>query len=193
MLIESASVRSLLNTTIITTPTEDEDQAREPDSYRTSTNPVPALVILLLGSLMSSHAQDSVVSTMVHKQWGQLLAGASFARGLTYMVMWLKPPTSRYPGRPPTEVLVAFGLVSGGVLFMASVGSLLFLSLLLLLLWVADARGIQASDTVNGMIHYELDAMFIYTVTMGLVGLLMAWIVAVIAVKGWAVRKERRM
>lgn len=122
MLIESSSVRSLLNTTI--TPTEDEDQAREPDSYRTSTNPVPALVILLLGSLMSSHEQDSVVSTMVHRQWGQLLAGASFARGLTYVVMWLKPPTSRYPGRPPTEVLVAFGLVSGGVLFMASVSSL---------------------------------------------------------------------
>jgi hypothetical protein len=45
---------------------------------------------------------------------------------------------------------------------------------------------------VNGMIHYELDAMFMYTVTMGLVGLLMAWIVVVIAVKGWAVRRERR-
>ena len=42
------------------------------------------------------------------------------------------------------------------------------------------------------MIHYELDAMFMYTVTMGLVGMLMAWILVVIAVKGWAVRRERR-
>lgn len=42
------------------------------------------------------------------------------------------------------------------------------------------------------MIHYGLDAMFMYTVTMGLVGLLMAWIVIVLAVKGWAVRLERR-
>ena len=41
------------------------------------------------------------------------------------------------------------------------------------------------------MIHYGLDAMFMYTVTMGLVGLLMAWIVLVIALKGWAVRRER--
>ena len=41
------------------------------------------------------------------------------------------------------------------------------------------------------MIHYELDAMFMYTITMGLAGLLMAWIVFVIALKGWAVRKER--
>lgn len=40
------------------------------------------------------------------------------------------------------------------------------------------------------MVHYELDAMFMYTVTMGLVGLLMAWTIVLIAIKGWAVRKE---
>ena len=32
--------------------------------------------------------------------------------------------------------------------------------------------------------------MFMYTVTMGLVGVLMAWILFVLAVKGWAGRKE---
>lgn len=40
------------------------------------------------------------------------------------------------------------------------------------------------------MIHYQLDAMFMYTVTMGLVGLLMAWVILVVALKGWAVRRE---
>jgi len=40
------------------------------------------------------------------------------------------------------------------------------------------------------MAHYELDAMFMYTVTMGLVGLLMAWTILLIALKGWAIRKE---
>jgi hypothetical protein len=40
------------------------------------------------------------------------------------------------------------------------------------------------------MIHYQLDAMFMYTVTMGLVGLLMAWVILVIALKGWAARRE---
>lgn len=50
----------------------------------------------------------------------------------------------------------------------------------------------QSSDTVEGMIHYELDAMFMYTVTMGMVGMLMAWEVVVLAIKGWAVRKERQ-
>lgn len=40
------------------------------------------------------------------------------------------------------------------------------------------------------MIHYQLDVMFMYTVTMGLVGLLMAWVIAVVALKGWAARRE---
>jgi hypothetical protein len=48
----------------------------------------------------------------------------------------------------------------------------------------------QSGDTIDGMIHYGLDAMFMYTVTMGFVGLLMAWVVFVLAIKGWATRKE---
>jgi Protein of unknown function (Ytp1) len=43
---------------------------------------------------------------------------------------------------------------------------------------------------VQGMIHYDLDAMFMYTVTMGLVGVLMAWEITVLAIKGWAWRRE---
>lgn len=41
------------------------------------------------------------------------------------------------------------------------------------------------------MIHYDLDAMFMYTVTMGFVGLLMAWEIIVLAIKGLATRTER--
>lgn len=37
---------------------------------------------------------------------------------------------------------------------------------------------------------YELDEMMIYTLTMGFVGLLMAWELVVLALKGWAVRRE---
>ena len=40
------------------------------------------------------------------------------------------------------------------------------------------------------MINYELDAMFMYTVVMGMVGLLMAWVIVVLALKGWIVRRE---
>lgn len=43
------------------------------------------------------------------------------------------------------------------------------------------------------MIYHELGPMFMYTVTMGLVGLLMAWEVALLAFKGWIVRNELRL
>lgn len=176
MLIESTKIRELLNTTVSDANDVDiegafeeteKDKLATPDSYGVSLNPIPALVILLLGIMMSSHTQESMISTMVHKQWGNLLTGASFARGLTYVIMYLKPPRSILPSRPPTELLASFGLIAGGIIFMAS-----------------------ASDTVRGMENYQLDAMFMYTVTMGLVGLLMAWVLFLLALKGWAVRRE---
>ncbi|KIH88987.1 integral membrane protein [Sporothrix brasiliensis 5110] len=176
MLIESTRIRDLLNTTVTEAAheypesnyhDEEREALRPPPTYEFSINPIPALVILLLGIMMSSHTQHSMISSMVHKQWGNLLTGASFARGFTYVLTFLRPPKSILPSRPPTELLASFSLISGGVIFMASAG-----------------------DTINGMIHYKLDAMFMYTVTMGLVGLLMAWIIVVIALKGWAVRKE---
>jgi hypothetical protein len=42
------------------------------------------------------------------------------------------------------------------------------------------------------MEHFDLDAMFFYTVTTGIVGLMMAWVIFLLALKGWAVRKELR-
>lgn len=39
----------------------------------------------------------------------------------------------------------------------------------------------------------DIDAMFVFTVAIGLVTFLMAWIILVIAIKGWAFRKEYRL
>ena len=167
MLVESVNIRNLLNYTVdeaikpsshpfndtTTTPQDnnasDEAALREPESYSFSTNPIPALVILLLGIMMSSHTQASMVSSMVHKQWGSLLTGASFARGLTYVVMWLRPPRSVYPSRPPTELLTAFGLISGGIIFMASVSLSLSLSLLFF------SRPWVANWAETGVLHHQ--------------------------------------
>lgn len=128
MLIESSWIRDLLNTTVADIkPTEaysevEREQLKTPATYGFSLNPIPALVILLLGIMMSSHHQQSMISTMVHKQWGNLLMGASLARGLTYVLVFIRPPQSVLPSRPPTELLAAFGLIAGGIVFMASVG-----------------------------------------------------------------------
>jgi hypothetical protein len=97
----------------------------EPKSYSFPMNPLPALVVLLLGTMMSSHHQDSMVSTMIHKQWGNLLVGAAFARAATYIIFYLSPPVSRLPGRPPTELITSFCLMAGGMIFMTSVSLVL--------------------------------------------------------------------
>lgn len=127
MLVESTRIRDLLNTTADETEfdhpyhNDEVKQSSSPETYEFSLNPIPALVILMLGIMMSSHTQSTRTSSLVHQQWGNLLLGASFARGLTYVLLFLKPPKSVLPSRPPTELLASFGLISGGIIFMASV------------------------------------------------------------------------
>ena len=189
MLIESSRARELMNTTIVVQMEREEEvagasrfehasaAAEEPDhmqlweqpkTYRTSLNPLPGLVIMLLGIMMSSHHQNSMVSTMMHAQWGTLFCGFAMARAATYVILYIKPPTSHFPTRPPSELVAAFCLTSGGLMFMMS-----------------------AHNTVAAIESNGLDAMSVFTVTMGLSALILAWEVVVFALKGWAVRKER--
>ncbi|KAL4777948.1 hypothetical protein BJX76DRAFT_363202, partial [Aspergillus varians] len=126
MLFESKRVKGWLNSTVLRSPEHLEVRGagnsnwRVPDTQEVSLNPMPALVILLLGMMMGSHHQSSMVSSMVHKQWGNMLIGFALARGVTYVMMYLKPPTSYLPSRPPTEIVAAFCLMSGGLIFMLS-------------------------------------------------------------------------
>ena len=167
MLIESTRIRDLLNTAILISPAakSNEELSNAPKTYRFSMNPFPGLIILLLGLMMSSHQQASTVSTMIHKQWGTLFIGFALARAVTYILQYLAPPSSYLPSRPPSEIISSFCLISGGLIFMAS-----------------------NKDTVAAMERYRLHAMFPFTVTMGMTSLLMAWVIGVLAVKGWAVR-----
>lgn len=123
MLFESSRIRNALNNTIFRKPAQDtnDESWQPPKSQSVSLNPMPPLIILLLGMMMGSHHQDSMTSTMVHKQWGNMLVGFALARGLTYVLLFLRPPTSYLPARPPTEIIAAFCLMSGGLIFMLSV------------------------------------------------------------------------
>ncbi|KAF1843764.1 uncharacterized protein K460DRAFT_408089 [Cucurbitaria berberidis CBS 394.84] len=172
MIIESTKMRALLNSAVVSSHTlfQSNEQAwQQPRQYRVSMNPLPAIIIMLLGKMMSSHHQDSMLSTMIHMQWGNMFMGFALARGLTYLLLYLSPPTSYLPARPPTEIVTAFCLISGGITFMLS-----------------------NKDTVAVLESYNLDAMFTFTVTMGVTALLMAWATILIAIKGWAQRKEIR-
>lgn len=177
MLVESKWIRNLLNTSIDVLPARSDVHPGEaqllrqtPRTYAFSLNPIPALIIMLLGIMMSSHHQDSMVATAIHKYWGILLSGAALARCFTYILTYLSPPTSLYPSRPPTELLASFCLISGGLVFMAS-----------------------ARDTVRVMEDRGLMAMFIFSVLISLTAFVMAYEVLVLALKGWAVRRELRL
>ena len=56
----------------------------------------------------------------IHQLWGWLLLGFSVVRCLTYFFLWLGPPKSVLPSRPPTEALGSFFLACGGLMFMFS-------------------------------------------------------------------------
>lgn len=172
MIIESTRVRDLLNTAILISPAAkaDKELSSAPKTYSFSMNPFPGLIILLLGLTMSSHHQASMISTMIHKQWGTLFVGFAMARAVTYILQYVAPPSSCLPSRPPSEIISSFCLISGGLIFMAS-----------------------NKDTVAAMEHYNLHAMFPFTVTMGLTSLLMAWAIFVLAFKGWAVRSRQAL
>ena len=176
MLVESKAVRILLNTKIegMTVrvdgnPTQSPDLRVLPRTYNSSTNTIPALVIFLLGIMMSSHHQSSTISTTIHKQWGMLLSGFSIMRILTYIVMYISPAASVFPSRPPSELVASFCLISGGLVFMAS-----------------------TTDIVQSMEANGLVAMFAFTISMALTAFIMAWEIAVLSMKGWAERSKAR-
>jgi hypothetical protein len=187
MLIESSWAREFMNSTVLLQKDREHEVAsktshfhasgaaedpsqlwEQPKTYKFSFNPMPGLVIMLLGIMMSSHHQTSMVSTMMHAQWGSLFCGFAMARAATYIILYLKPPTSHFPSRPPSELVTSFCLTAGGLMFMFS-----------------------ARDSVTAIESNGLDAMTIFTVTMGLATVILAWEMVCFAVKGWAVRKER--
>ncbi|RMD39335.1 hypothetical protein DV735_g5792, partial [Chaetothyriales sp. CBS 134920] len=177
MLVESTTVRRLLNTTVDLMPPRTEfhpSQAqqlrRQPVQYNYSLNPLPAMVILLLGIMMSAHKQSSMVSTKVHAQWGGLFTAFALSRGVTYVTLYISPPTSIYPSRPPSELVASFCLISGGLVFMTS-----------------------ASDIIKWMEANNIMAMVTLTVTVGLTTFLMAYTIIVLSLKGWAVRRELKL
>ncbi|EGD93426.1 integral membrane protein [Trichophyton tonsurans CBS 112818] len=173
MLAESRRVRDWINQTALGPPPialdkeypSGADEWRPPRSQGVSLNPMPATIILLLGLMMSSHHQHSMVSTMVHTQWGMLLVGFSLARAVTYILLYINPPSSILPSRPPSELVASFCLISGGLVFMLS-----------------------TADIVAAMEYYDINAMIVFTVGMGVTALSMAWEIVVISLKAWATK-----
>ncbi|KAI3185021.1 hypothetical protein DTO027I6_9876 [Penicillium roqueforti] len=106
MLLESTHMLQWVNNSILQTPAHySSDEAwQPPKSQCVPLNPIPALIILLFGLIMGWQYKDCTDPTRI----------------LTYLLLFIKPPTSNLPARPPTEIIAAFCLISGGVNFMLS-------------------------------------------------------------------------
>jgi hypothetical protein len=56
----------------------------------------------------------------IHALWGYCLVAFAVLRCLTYFFLWLKPPQSILPSRPPSEAVASFFLSCGGLIFVMS-------------------------------------------------------------------------
>lgn len=191
MLLESHSVRDLLSLPIsLSHPAAVKPSLRRrrsagnssgdaaidsqnlPPSYSFSFNPFPALAIGITGVAMAAHHQDYVYEVQIHELWGNLLAGFSVFRILTYFFLWLRPPSSSIlPSRPPTEVMASFCLAAGGFVFMLSSEEVSF---------VAMRNGFG-------------DFMMILNVTVAVICLVFCGIAGLMIIKALAVRNQKKL
>ncbi|KAK9379541.1 uncharacterized protein V2V93DRAFT_392069 [Kockiozyma suomiensis] len=144
-----------------------DPRAAEPVQYASSSNPFPLFTVFFTGVLMSQHQQATELSTKIHMQWGYLLCIGAIFRAITYLSFFHSPLKSYLPARPMTEILTSFCLMAAGVIFVAS-----------------------SEQIVNAMLYHGLDGMFTMNVAVGAVALLMAWIMILMALKGWALQRR---
>lgn len=177
MALESNKVRNILGYAVVHThpaatparANEDEVEAQaQPPSYVQSFNPFPSLVIGVTGVAMAAHHQDYVYEVQIHILWGEMLAAFAFFRWLTYFFMWLRPPVSTLPSRPPTEALASFALCCGGLLFMLSNEEVSF----------AAMRADYA------------DVMAVLNLAISLIALVFCWSFCLMVIKAWAFKRD---
>ncbi|KAF9534153.1 hypothetical protein CPB83DRAFT_756061 [Crepidotus variabilis] len=165
--IESKSVRKWLAASAFATLAHPSEMPREaveePPSYRGSFNPFPALVIGVTGAAMAAHFQTYVFQVQIHSLWGNLLVGAAVLRCLTYFLLWLGPPKSILPSRPPTEALSSFFLACGGLVFMFSTEEV----------------------TLAAMRRGRDDVMMFLNVAVAITCLACCWTLGIVGFKGW--------
>lgn len=134
-----------------------------------SPNPFPIMTIFWTGVLMLKHAQASTLLTEIHTLWGNLFMYGTFFRATLYILMMLQSKTTELvkPSRPFTELVSAFCLLLGGLIFM------------------------ELTDPIILAFEWHgWTTMFILNVSLGVVTLLMAWEMAVFAFKDWLVSRK---
>ncbi|KAI7894363.1 uncharacterized protein EV154DRAFT_498522 [Mucor mucedo] len=154
ILVESRAIRRLLERSTTST---------------LSLNPFPALTVLMTGISMGNHHQDTAYSTNIHFMWGLLLSCAAICRFITYISLYRNTPNDTLPTRPPSELLGAFLLICGSILFMAS-----------------------NSGTMTWLRRNQVDSMFLMNACVALTAMTLTYVAFLQIIKAWAVRREVR-
>ncbi|KAI8078992.1 uncharacterized protein B0P05DRAFT_587224 [Gilbertella persicaria] len=160
ILVESRALRRLLERTVLQTNNLDKK-----DGY--SLNPFPAITVLMTGVSMGNHHQDTQYSSNVHYMWGLLLSFAALCRFMTYITLYRNQPQDAQPSRPPSELLGAFLLICGSILFMAS-----------------------NSGTILWLRRNNVDSMFLMNVCVALTSITLCYVAAMQIIKAWAEKRE---
>ncbi|XBW38106.1 hypothetical protein QEN19_003700 [Hanseniaspora menglaensis] len=134
-----------------------------------SLNPLGPFTIFWTGILMSKHEQASKISTAVHVQWGSLLSYGSPFRLLS-MIYMLAFPCSEIgaPQRPFTEIIAAFCLIAGGLIFMES-----------------------TDQVIEAMEYRGYTEMFTLNISLGFITIVMSWIIILFIFKDWLNNKQK--
>ncbi|KAJ7507659.1 cytoplasmic protein [Mycena galericulata] len=166
MAVESKSIRKWLAALAV----DNSETVAEPPSYTSSFNPFPALVIGVTGSVMAAHFQTYLFQVQIHSLWGNLLLAFAILRWLTYFFLWVAPPRSTLPSRPPTEALGSFFLACGGISFMFSTEEVTF---------AAMRRGRD-------------DIMMFAVAAVSITCIAFCWTICIVAFQGWLKARAKR-
>ncbi|KAH9998402.1 hypothetical protein BJV77DRAFT_1058788 [Russula vinacea] len=164
--LESRRLRrwlSAMSTTSVKASRRNSGALAELAGYGGGFNPFPALVIGVTGAVMSAHFQTYLFQVQIHALWGYCLSGFAFLRCLTYFFVWLRPPRSIYPSRPPSEALASFFLSCGGLIFILS----------------------DEEITVAAMRRGYDDVMMFLNVAVAITCFAFCWTMLVVGFKGW--------
>ncbi|GAA5875917.1 hypothetical protein JCM3774_005815 [Rhodotorula dairenensis] len=167
MFLESRTVRAWLSTPAAETSGRSLNAIPPPPSAAFSFNPFPALCIGVTGVAMAAHHQTYQFQVDIHALWGNLLGAFAAFRFLTYFFLFLRPPSSILPSRPPTEALASLALTCGGVVFILSVEQVTFAA----------------------MRHHADDVMAFLNLTVAVVCAWFFWTACLFAIKGWALSR----
>ena len=106
-------------------------------------------------------------------------------RCLTYCLLWIAPPRSEAPSRPPTEALASFFLTSGGLLFILSTEEITFAAMRS----GRDGTLIEYDGKQFLTFNLSVDVMMFLNVAVAIVCFTFCWVLSIVAFKAWLKKK----